>query len=73
MSERNLNRISVIIPVGRRHEALRELYAEYRAGLEAVRMPYEFVFVMDGPHREAMAEVGALIDEGQGQPCRWSC
>jgi glycosyltransferase involved in cell wall biosynthesis len=65
MSERNLNRISVIIPVGRRHEALRELYAEYRAGLEAVRMPYEFVFVMDGPHRDAMAEVGALIDAGQ--------
>ena len=65
MTERNLNRISVIIPVGRRHEALRELYAEYRAGLEAVRMPYEFVFVMDGPHRDAMAEVGALIDEGQ--------
>ena len=47
------------------HEALRELYAEYRAGLEAVRMPYEFVFVMDGPHRDAMAEVGALIDEGR--------
>ena len=71
MSERNLNRISVIIPVGRRHEALRELYDEYRAGLDAVRLPYEFVFVMDGPHRDAMAEIGALIDEGQpgmGQP-----
>ena len=71
MSERNLNRISVIIPVGRRHEALRELYDEYRAGLDAVRMPYEFVFVMDGPYRDAMAEVGALIDEsqpGMGQP-----
>jgi hypothetical protein len=40
MSERNLNRISVIIPVGRRHESLRELYEEYRAGLEAVRMPW---------------------------------
>jgi len=65
MSERNLNRISVIIPVGRRHEALRELYDEYRAGLDAVRMPYEFVFVMDGPYRDAMAEVGALIDESQ--------
>src|SRR3569833_2623453 len=66
MSERNLNRISVIIPVGRRREALRDLYDEYRAGLEAARMPYEFVFVMDGPHRDAMAEVEALIDQGQG-------
>ena len=52
MSERNQIRISVIIPVGRRHEPLRELYDEYRAGLDALRMPYEVVFVMDGPHRE---------------------
>ncbi len=29
-----------------------------------MRLPYEFVFVMDGPHRDAMAEVGALIDAG---------
>jgi len=66
MSERNQIRISVIVPVGRRHEALRELYDEYRAGLDAVRMPYEFVFVMDGPYRDAMSEVGALIDSGVG-------
>jgi glycosyltransferase involved in cell wall biosynthesis len=66
MSERNQNRISVIIPVGRRHEQLRELYDEYRAGLDAVRLPYEFVFVMDGPYRDAMSEVGALIDAGLG-------
>jgi glycosyltransferase involved in cell wall biosynthesis len=66
MSERDQNRISVIIPVGRRHEQLRELYDEYRAGLDAVRLPYEFVFVMDGPYRDAMSEVGALIDAGLG-------
>jgi glycosyltransferase involved in cell wall biosynthesis len=65
MSERNPIRISVIIPVGRRHEPLRELYDEYRVGLDAVRMPYEFVFVMDGPYRDAMSEVAALIDSGQ--------
>jgi glycosyltransferase involved in cell wall biosynthesis len=66
MSERNAIRISVIIPVGRRHETLRELYDEYRVGLDTVRLPYEFVFVMDGPYRDAMSEVGALIDSGQG-------
>ena len=66
MSERNQIRISVIIPVGRRHEPLRELYDEYRAGLDALRMPYEVVFVMDGPYRDAMSEVGALIDAGSG-------
>ncbi len=66
MSERDPTRISVIIPVGRRHEQLRELYDEYRAGLDTLRMPYEFVFVMDGPYRDAMSEVGALIDAGLG-------
>jgi glycosyltransferase involved in cell wall biosynthesis len=66
MSERNPVRISVIIPVGRRHEDIRELYAEYRAGLDAVRMTYEFVFVMDGPHRDVMGEVESLIDSGPG-------
>ena len=66
MSERNPSRISVIIPVGRRHENVRELYDEYRAGLDAVRMPYEFVFVMDGPYRDTMKEVESIIDSGPG-------
>lgn len=66
MSERNFNRISVIVPVGRRHENLRELYEEYRAGLEALRTPYEFVFVMDGPHREQIRNLESLIDSGPG-------
>jgi glycosyltransferase involved in cell wall biosynthesis len=66
MSERNQARISVIIPVGQRHEDLRELYQEYRAGLDATRLPYEFIFVMDGPHRNAMSEVESLIDAAPG-------
>jgi glycosyltransferase involved in cell wall biosynthesis len=66
MSERNQTRISVIIPVGRRHEQLSELYDEYRAGLDTLAVPYEFVFVMDGPYRDAMSEVGSLIDAGLG-------
>jgi hypothetical protein len=66
MSERNPIRISAIIPVGRRHEDIRELYAEYRAGLDSVRMAYEFVFVLDGPYRDVMSEVESLIDSGPG-------
>ena len=64
MSERNPNRISVIVPVGRRHENICELYEEYRAGLDAVHLPYEFVFVMDGLHRDAMRDVESLLDAG---------
>src|SRR5581483_4054884 len=66
MTERKLNRISVIVPVGRRHESLRELYDEYRGGLDSVRIPYEFIFVMYGPYRDAIAEVETLIDAGPG-------
>ncbi len=65
MSELNQTmRLSVIIPVGRRHSDLRELYNGYRAGLEALRVSYEAIFVMDGPYRDAMRAVDSLIEEG---------
>jgi hypothetical protein len=56
----------VIIPVGRRHDKILELYEGYRAGLESVRLPHEFIFVMDGPYRDVMTEVETLIDSGPG-------
>ena len=50
MIDRNTSiRLSVIVPVGTRHEDLRELYHEYCRGLDPLRIPYEFVFVVDGP------------------------
>jgi len=64
MNEPNQNmRLSVIIPVGRRHADMRELYTGYRAGLDSLRLPYEVVFVMDGPYRDAMRSVELLIQE----------
>ena len=60
MSERNPIRISVIVPVGGRHEAIRELYEEYRAGLDSLRTTYEFVFVLDGPHADVMRDLEPL-------------
>ena len=65
MSERNSVRISVIVPVGRRHEAVRELYEEYRAGLDRLRTTYEFVFVLDGPHADVIRDLEPLIDSGE--------
>src|SRR5579859_6002574 len=63
MTENNTGvRISVIIPVGWRHSDIRELYADYRAGLDVLRVPYEFVFVLDGPHPEVMSTLNALIE-----------
>jgi glycosyltransferase involved in cell wall biosynthesis len=67
MSERNPSiRISVIVPVGPRHEDVRELYEEYRAGLDALNTGYEFVFVVDGPRTDVIRGLEELIDSGEG-------
>jgi glycosyltransferase involved in cell wall biosynthesis len=66
MTERDPNiRLSVIIPVGKRYADVRELYAEYRAGLAAVQMTCEFVFVLDGPHPQVMNGLEELIGAGE--------
>lgn len=44
--------LSVIIPVGDRQADPVELFAEYRAGLDALGYDYETIFVLDGPHEK---------------------
>jgi glycosyltransferase involved in cell wall biosynthesis len=67
MIERNTSiRLSVIVPVGSRHEDIGELYAEYCRGLDTLRTPYEFVFVVDGPHRDVIQGLESLIGAGAG-------
>lgn len=65
MSERTSG-ISVIIPVGDRHGDIAELYADYRSGLDAVAMPYEMIFVVDGPHKDVIRALEPIIDAGPG-------
>jgi glycosyltransferase involved in cell wall biosynthesis len=59
-------RLSVIVPVGLRHEGLVELFQEYSRGLDALRMPYEVIFVVDGPHRDIIPALESLIESGAG-------
>jgi glycosyltransferase involved in cell wall biosynthesis len=67
MIERNPGiRLSVIVPVGPRHEDISELYAEYCRGLDPLHTPYEFVFVVDGPHRDVIQGLQALLNSGAG-------
>jgi glycosyltransferase involved in cell wall biosynthesis len=67
MIERNPGiRLSVIVPVGSRHENISELYEEYCRGLDSLRTPYEFVFVVDGPHRDVIQGVESLLTAGAG-------
>lgn len=65
MTERDPRiQLSVIIPVGKRYANTRELYAEYQLGLEPVRLAYEFIYVLDGPHPLVLGELEQLIGEG---------
>jgi glycosyltransferase involved in cell wall biosynthesis len=67
MIERNSNiRLSVIVPVGARHENVCELYAEYCRGLDSLSLAYEFVFVVDGPHRDVIPGLESLVNSGVG-------
>jgi glycosyltransferase involved in cell wall biosynthesis len=53
-------RVSVVIPVGNRQSDLAELYAEYRSGLDALGLPYETIFVLDGPQVDALSTLREL-------------
>jgi glycosyltransferase involved in cell wall biosynthesis len=65
MSVSSVVDVSVIIPVGGRHADPAELYAEYRAGLDALGRSYETIFVLDGP-REAFADgLRRMADAGE--------
>jgi len=57
--------LSVIIPVGGRHADPIEIYSEYRAGLDALGMTYEAIFVLDGPRDQFAAGLKQLATNGR--------
>jgi glycosyltransferase involved in cell wall biosynthesis len=57
--------VSVIIPVGERRTSLGELYAEYRSGLATLQVPYEIIFVIDGPQPDYQQSLAALAADGE--------
>src|SRR5690242_13936127 len=58
--------LSVIMPVGNRHASdVATLYAEYKAGLAALDMPYEFIAVLDGPRPDVAATLQRLLERGE--------
>lgn len=52
--------VSLIVPVGRRQADPAQLFAEYRAGLDALGCHYEMIFVLDGPNEKFAAGLKAL-------------
>ena len=57
--------ISVIVPVGERQTPIDRLFAEYDSGLASLGIPYEFVFVLDGPHPSVESALVKLIAQGK--------
>jgi glycosyltransferase involved in cell wall biosynthesis len=57
--------ISVIVPVGSRSSNAIRLYAEYKAGLDALGQSYEMIFVLDGPREKFAAGLRSLLDGGR--------
>jgi Glycosyl transferase family 2 len=58
--------LSVIMPVGRRHAVdILALYNEYKAGIEALGVPYEFIIVLDGPKPDIASTLQTLLARGE--------
>jgi glycosyltransferase involved in cell wall biosynthesis len=53
--------LSVIVPIGKRHADIAELYTEYRAALDALGRSYECIFVLDGPNPEVAVSLQRLL------------
>jgi glycosyltransferase involved in cell wall biosynthesis len=49
--------ISAIVPIGQRQDNMREIYREYRDGLDACGTPYQLIFVLDGHYAERVTLV----------------
>jgi glycosyltransferase involved in cell wall biosynthesis len=57
--------VSVIIPVGERHSDMTALFEEYRRGIAATQLNYEFIVVLDGPHDDVAQALQPFIAQGE--------
>ena len=57
--------ISAIVPISGRHGNLAELYRDYKAALAAVCPHPEIIFVIDGPHPQALEQLEALLTQDE--------
>jgi glycosyltransferase involved in cell wall biosynthesis len=57
--------ISVIVPVCARNGDVLRLYEGYKAGLDSLGKPCEFIFVLDGDRAEAAADLQQLLTRGE--------
>jgi glycosyltransferase involved in cell wall biosynthesis len=52
--------LSVIIPITERHDPVKELFYEYKNGIDATGLTYEIIYVLDGLRPEALRDLTSL-------------
>ncbi len=57
--------LSAIVPVTERLHDVESLYWAYKAGIEAVGLAYEFIYVLDGDFPEALSALQGLRQKGE--------
>lgn len=57
--------LSAIIPVGKRHDDIRELYEDYKQGISQSGRSCEFIFVLDGDRPEVLQQLTTLLEAGE--------
>jgi glycosyltransferase involved in cell wall biosynthesis len=57
--------LSAIVPVGPRYAEAEEIYRDYKAGLAALGVTYELIFVLDGARRNFAEGLQRLADAGE--------
>jgi len=66
MQPHTVKTLSVIVPVGWRCADAADLYTGYKHGLESLALPYQMIFVLDGPNPKFAAGLEQLA--GSGEP-----
>lgn len=57
--------LSVIVPVAERPSQLDWIFSEFAPAVRELAVPFEFIFAVDGAHRELSQSLDALIDAGE--------
>jgi glycosyltransferase involved in cell wall biosynthesis len=57
--------ISVVVPIGDRHDDVEALYRDYQSGLDKLAARYEVIFILDGPRPDVAAGLARLRNEGE--------
>lgn len=52
--------LSVIIPITERYAPVKELFYEYKKGIDATGLTYEIIYVLDGIHADAFLDLTSL-------------